>query len=110
MKKSLNPTLVRVQFYQDLQKTIEPRVILREAQDHGEYKEVGIGPQDVEVLLEDAAELVEFKRSLREDTIAAGEAEPGDPLVLLAKDCFGFEGPVRILIYSDTPFSDDANA
>lgn len=110
MKKSLNPKLVRVQFYQDLEKTFESRVILRDSEDRGEHKEVGIGSQELDVITADAEEIAEFKESLREDTKAAGEAQSGDPFVLLAKDCFGFQGPVRILIYSDAPFSGDPNA
>ena len=105
MKKLLNPKLIRLRIYQDLEKTFEPQVVLREPENLGEFREIGIGYQAIEVITEDAGVIAEFKKSLKEDMIAAGEPTPETPHVLLARDCFGFEGAVRILIFSNAPFS-----
>ena len=109
MKKNLNPELVRQKIRDHVQ-----YVILR---DPVGYEEIGIGPTEIDVLPESEEEIAEFKNALKEtESVMNADAALGgcpsqDPhVVFLAQDCFGFDGQVRILIYSQNPFASNASA
>jgi hypothetical protein len=83
--------------------------VLRDPEDIAPYKEVGIGPITIEEVHESPQNLDNFKRRLHETEKALssylGRPADAEPQVILTHDCFGFEGPVRLLIYSNKPFS-----
>ncbi len=106
MKRRLNPALVN---RTPASGRLVNWVILGEPQHPILGPERGIGPTEIEEVLEEEAERTAFGRQLRE-TMAGLSARfgvpPGPaPVVVLAKDCFGLKGLVRLIIYSNKPFA-----
>lgn len=108
MKRKLDPDLVRVQFVND--RTVpheEHWVFLKTFPKSGDCKATGIGPMEIEELTETEADKKALKQQIRETELAlsahAGVEAAVDPQIILTKDCFGFKGAVRLLIYTDRP-------
>ncbi len=93
-------------------------VFLRTLPKGGDCKADAIGPMEIEEIPEAEAERNALKRQIRETEhklrelalkelglSAHPDIEPAaDPHIILTRDCFGFKGAVRLLIYSDKPF------
>jgi hypothetical protein len=106
MKRKLNPALVN---RTPASGRLVNWVILGEPRHPILGPEEGIGPIEIEEVSEAEAESTAFKRQLRE-TLAGLSARFGvplgpEPVVVLAKNCFGLRGLVRLIIYSNDPFA-----
>jgi hypothetical protein len=112
MKQTLNPNLVN--FSEPRDPTFvygveeELLVFLRDPIDITPHKEVGIGFIEIEVIAESEDIISGIKKQFTEPEAAlsthAGREPRREPHVFLTKDCFGVSGPVRLVIYSDSPF------
>ena len=105
MKQTLNADLVRV-----LHGTANAGwVFLRDPKSTIIGREQGIGHEEIEVMPEAEAKRAAFCQQLRETETALSALSDippeREPCVVLTKDCFGLEEPVRLLIYSDKPFA-----
>ena len=105
MKRTLNAELVRVWHG-------NPNagwVFLRDPKSTSVGSEQGIGHEEIEVMPEPDADRAAFCQQLGETeaalSVLSGIPPEREPCVVLTKDCFGLEGPVRLLIYSDKPFA-----
>src|SRR5438445_11897793 len=71
-------------------------------------REEGIGPMLIEATPESDADRQAFGQQVKETFTAldglAGIPPEKVPTVIVSKDCFGFKGTVRVLIYSGSPF------
>lgn len=110
MKRTLNPNLVWQKWPTDKTFPFEEHwVFLREQRDISPQKEVGIGFIEVEEVAESEGAVAQLRCQLRETKTAlsalSGIAQDREPHIVLTRECFGFLGPVRLLIYSDKPFS-----
>jgi hypothetical protein len=108
MKQALNPDLVweKIRHFP----YEEHWVFLRDPKDIGLNQEVRIGLIEVEVVAEDPASVERLLQQLRETDTAlsalSGNPRGVEPHILLTHDCFGFQGPVRLLISSGRPFAE----
>ena len=105
MKRRLNPNLVRIR----TSGLDGGWVFLRDAEHTALGSEEGIGhvgSRGGTGIQRDSAAL---RQQLRETesalTALSGIPPEREPHTILTKDCFDFEGPVRVLIYSDRPFA-----
>ncbi|HVU26831.1 MAG TPA: hypothetical protein VHG71_03750 [Verrucomicrobiae bacterium] len=108
MKHKLNPNLVR--FWAGPSHD-EHWVFLKNPVVHGDCKSAGIGRIEIEEIPEAEGDRKALKLQNKETELAlsahaahAGFQPAADPHIILTKDCLGFKGPVRLLIYSDQPF------
>lgn len=76
---------------------------------NGDCRAESIGPNEIEEIPEAATVKNALRQQIRETELALSAhvgVEPAvEPRIILTKDCFGFKGPVRLLIYSDKPFA-----
>jgi hypothetical protein len=110
VKRTLNPNLVRQEWPTHTRFPFEEHwVILRDPKDIFPQKELGIGSIRIVELPESHNTVAQLRHQLQETEAAlsslSGIAPSREPHLILTRDCFGFRGPVRILIYSDEPFS-----
>jgi hypothetical protein len=106
MKRKLNPALVN---RTPASGRLVNWVILGNPQHPILGPEEGIGPVEIEAVPESDAESTAFKRQLWE-TMAGLSARFGvplgpEPVVVLTKNCFGLQGLVLLIIYSNKPFA-----
>ena len=111
MNRRLNPSLVLQGWPRDRTFPYEEHwVFLRDSKIVGLFHEAGIGPVEIEALTETAENQLLLRRQLSETegalSTASGIAADREPLIILTRDCFGFSGFVRLLIYSKKPFAD----
>lgn len=110
MKRQLNPNLARQRSGEDKTFPFEEHwVILREPKANGDTREPGIGPTSIEEVQESATQRNALAAQIRDTELAladhAGVEPEVSPHLILCRDCFGFIGPVRLLIYSNKPFA-----
>jgi hypothetical protein len=113
MKRMLNPNLVWQKWPTDRTFPFDEHwVFLRDPKDISPQKEVGIGLTEIQEVVESKNEVAQLRRQLQETDAAlsalSGCAEEREPYIVLTRDCFGIQGPVRLLIYSGKPFSSGA--
>ena len=105
MKRKLNPDLVWDKRGQNHRFPFDEHwVFLREPN----HRDERIGQREIEQI-ENKDDENALKAQIRETELAlsahAGAEPAAEPHIILTKDCFGFKGPVRLLIYSDKPFA-----
>lgn len=112
MKRTLSPNLIRENLWND--KTFpfdEHWIVLREPRDIPPHQdqEAGIGPIEIEEVAESEDSVTHLRCQWREIESALsaslGIAQDDEPHIVLTRDCFDHQGPVRLLIYSTKPFS-----
>jgi hypothetical protein len=110
MKRKLNPDLVWDKRGLDRQFAFEEHwVVLRNPVVRGDSRAFGIGHMEIEEIQETPAERNSHGAQIRETELAlsahAGIEPAAEPHIILTKDCFGFNGPVRLFVYSVKPFA-----
>jgi hypothetical protein len=105
MKRRLNSELV----VQTRRGAHEQWIFLREPNHTALGPEKGIGHIEIEEIPEPNADSAAARQQVKETFNAldglAGFPPEREPHMIFTKDCFDFEGQVRVWIYSDNPFA-----